>query len=450
MMYNYKPFYRMTMGGIKALLKVHILRIVFNSKITFRQKYDMITNNSNWWTKVSNVLETLPTVENKRQFYFNSNIWSFNSKHDKEYYDESIRRLATGCEKKSKSGEDDNKTLLSKYWQIKFEVGIGREPRMSGLPRKEFYNYWEISQQKKLQELQVIGKKVLARLKVSKKRYAAKMLIKKNFNHKWTPAFGNGVQTYKDLKQMSKRVRNEMESYGRELKDATSWSKTGGKKKPKLAASDPRTSMSLLYEKIENFEKNKANQSIKPKTVDKVIVWGNDKQKSSVSKHKAKATAETRRDDIQVTKARESAKKHKSKPDIERTGRKFAKKKPKKVHFWSKYGPSGKETSRVNPRKKEDLRGGKFKFTTNDGKKLKKRLAKKPKLPPKGLDPKVIGSEGEWWAGQVERKYISNNALKKKDGFGPWGTVWCQHGKRYYYYGKTIFYWDPKLEKWIA
>jgi hypothetical protein len=66
------------------------------------------------------------------------------------------------------------------------------------------------------------------------------------------------------------------------------------------------------------------------------------------------------------------------------------------------------------------------------------------------LDPKVIGSQGEWWTGDVERKYISNNTLKKKDGFGPWGTVWCQHGKRYYYYGKTIFYWDPKVEKWIA
>lgn len=72
------------------MLKVNIVKIVFNSKKSFQQKYDMITNNGNWWTKVSNVLNVLPTVENRRHFYFNSNIWSFYSKLDKEYYDESI------------------------------------------------------------------------------------------------------------------------------------------------------------------------------------------------------------------------------------------------------------------------------------------------------------------------------------------------------------------------
>jgi hypothetical protein len=368
-MYNYKPFYRMTMGGIKALLKVNIVKIVFNSKKNFQQRYDMITNNGNWWRKVSNVLKVLPTVENRRHFYFNSNIWSFDSKLDKEYYDESIQRLASGCEKKIKSGADYKKTLLSKYWRIKFEIGIGRASKMGGLPRKEFYDYSEITQQKKLKELQAIGKKVLHRLKLDKKIYASKMLKMKNFNHKWTPAFGNGVQTYKDLKRMAQRVRNEMESYGKYLKDATSWSKTGRKKKSKLAVSDPRASMSPLYVKNKNFEKNKASQSrVRPKTVEKKIVWTNDKQKASVSKRKAKRKAEKRSDDIQEKKAKESAKKHKSKPDIEKTGRNFAEKKTKKVHFWRHDGPSGKKTPSVNPRNKEKLRGGKFKFTTNDGK----------------------------------------------------------------------------------
>lgn len=214
---------------------------------------------------------------------------------------------------------------------------------MGGLPRKEFHDYSEIRQQKKLKELQVIGKKVLHRLKLDKKIYARKMLKMKNFNHKWTPAFGNGVQTYKDLKRVANRVRNEMESYGKYLKDATSWSKTGRKKKSKLAGSGPRSSMSLLYVKNENFEKNKASQSrVRPKTVEKNIVWTNDKQKASVSKRTAQAKAETRSDDIQVTQAGESAKKHKSKADIEKTGRNFAKKKAKKVHFWRHERPNGK------------------------------------------------------------------------------------------------------------
>lgn len=79
------------------MLKVNIVKIVFNSKKTFQQKHDMITNNGNWWTKVSNVLKALPTVENRRLFYVNSRIWSFNSKADKEYYDESILGIVKGC-----------------------------------------------------------------------------------------------------------------------------------------------------------------------------------------------------------------------------------------------------------------------------------------------------------------------------------------------------------------
>lgn len=39
-----------------------------------------------------------------------------------------------------------------------------------------------------------------------------------------------------------------MESYGKTLKDATSWSKTGGKKKPNLHAFDATVRMSLLKE----------------------------------------------------------------------------------------------------------------------------------------------------------------------------------------------------------
>lgn len=55
---------------------------------------------------------------------------------------------------------------------------------MGSLHRKEFYNYDEISLQKKLKELQLIGKKVLERMEFSKKVLAAKMLKTKYFNHK--------------------------------------------------------------------------------------------------------------------------------------------------------------------------------------------------------------------------------------------------------------------------